>query len=430
MGKIRGVRLGSLLLAVMLLVACGRGQSVGQQSEPQQQTQAGSEERTGQNGGTASGELRLGVLTSFTGEFGPYGQSWLNATKMAVEEMRQAGWPLGREVQLYVEDDGTKPEIGIRGAQKLIGGNQVSAIIGPTSSIVLGILDYAKQNQVVVVSHAAGTTKLDELGGDYVYRTVASDSFEGRVAAQFIRDQNIQDAVMMYEINESTTSLAKVFEEDFAAAGGSVKKMIAFNPGQTSYQSEIREAMSENPSIIFLASGIDSGSKIIRGSYQQGYSGKWLLSGDMATSEMFSLVGPGILEGAWVETPGTTEDSPNYKRYADLYRQTYNEDPGPYSAPFYDAVVAVGLAMEASGDGSGPGINRAMREIANPPGVKVTTIAEGLAELRKGNDIDYDGVSGPVDFDDSGTVPASYQIQQARGDRWEQVHVYPADFWE
>jgi hypothetical protein len=58
--------------------------------------------------------------------------------------------------------------------------------------------------------------------------------------------------------------------------------------------------------------------------------------------------------------------------------------------------------------------------------VKVETFEEGAKALKAGKDIDYVGASGPVDFDDTGTVASSYTILQVDGDEWKQIEFYPA----
>ena len=71
-----------------------------------------------------------------------------------------------------------------------------------------------------------------------------------------------------------------------------------------------------------------------------------------------------------------------------------------YAAETYDAVLVIALAVEmAQDDGSAHaseivGITR--------EGEKCTTYADCLAIIQAGGDPDYDGVSGPLDFNGNG----------------------------
>jgi branched-chain amino acid transport system substrate-binding protein len=55
-----------------------------------------------------------------------------------------------------------------------------------------------------------------------------------------------------------------------------------------------------------------------------------------------------------------------------------------------------------AGTTDGPAVGQAILEISRPPGEKVFSFADGVELLRQGTDIDYDGASGPIDFDDTG----------------------------
>jgi hypothetical protein len=65
--------------------------------------------------------------------------------------------------------------------------------------------------------------------------------------------------------------------------------------------------------------------------------------------------------------------------------------------------------------------------VANPPGKKVTSLAQGLKALKDGEDINYEGASGPVDLDETGTASSPYSVQQVKNGKWTQVEFYGAD---
>ena len=80
-----------------------------------------------------------------------------------------------------------------------------------------------------------------------------------------------------------------------------------------------------------------------------------------------------------------------------------------YAAESYDAAIVIALAVVAAGtDGSAHaeeivGITR--------DGEKCTTFADCLAILEAGGDVDYDGVSGPLDFNGNGEpLQGSYAV--------------------
>ena len=73
-----------------------------------------------------------------------------------------------------------------------------------------------------------------------------------------------------------------------------------------------------------------------------------------------------------------------------------------YGPESYDATVVVALAATAAKNDDGKAIGQKMGEVTTG-GEKCTTYKDCAAALKAGKDIDYDGVSGPVDLNDTGS---------------------------
>lgn len=76
----------------------------------------------------------------------------------------------------------------------------------------------------------------------------------------------------------------------------------------------------------------------------------------------------------------------------------------------YDAMIILALAMESAKKADGESIAENIRKVANPPGTKVYSYAEGVKLLREGKKIDYEGLAGPQNFDEYGNVVTSLGI--------------------
>ena len=55
-----------------------------------------------------------------------------------------------------------------------------------------------------------------------------------------------------------------------------------------------------------------------------------------------------------------------------------------------------------------------LREVANPPGTPVSSFAEGKELLKAGQKINYEGASGPLDFDEHGDVRPLFKLSVIR----------------
>ena len=63
-------------------------------------------------------------------------------------------------------------------------------------------------------------------------------------------------------------------------------------------------------------------------------------------------------------------------------------------------------SISSAGNTDRTAIRNALREVANPPGEKILPgeWAKAKKLIAAGTDIDYEGVSGPQDFDNNGDV--------------------------
>lgn len=413
-----------LVLSMLLLPGCG-------QTPASTQTSGGGSSSNSSSSSSSGGEIPIGILTSYTGEMGAFGVPVYNAAKLAFDEVNAEGGIDGKKIKLYTEDDQSTVEGGIRGARKLISANGVIAMHGMVSDVLLATWDFAKQNKVMVTSPYAGTTKLDTTGGDFEYRTVPSDSLDGRVAAHVLWDKGYRNVAIMYETAESRTSIANAFSEQFRMLGGNITIMAPFQSRQSSYLAELKKVSETNPDAVWLGAGQETAPTILKQSKQRGYKWQWMVSSDIAVPEIFNLVGADIMNGILTEIPAGDSQSDDYKRFAASYKAAFGKDPGGnFEANSYDAAMIMALSMIAGGKADGPTINENYKKIASPPGVKVHTLKDALAELKKGNDIDYEGPSGDVNFDQYGTTSGSFNALIANNGKWEQFKFYPASTFQ
>ena len=124
-------------------------------------------------------EVTVGVLVPLTGELGEFGEIVANAVELGVAEVNAAGGTSCGTLRTVVADTGGNPEVGIREATRMIESEGAVAVLGPTSGVMVALVDMAKRTETVVISPYAGTITLNELGGDFVYRTVSSDLGDG-----------------------------------------------------------------------------------------------------------------------------------------------------------------------------------------------------------------------------------------------------------
>ncbi len=379
-------------------------------------------------GGGGDG-VTIGVLVPLTGEAGAFGQIVADTAQLAVDEINATGLNPCGQMNLVIADTQTNPEQGIREGNRLMDSVGVVAIVGPTSETMVALVDSAITNEVVLFSPYAGSISLNALGGNFVYRTVASDLDDGKAAGLWLVDRGYKRVAVLTQNEESTISIGTAAADAARAAGVEVVADASFAPGQTSYQAELSSVLGENPDGIFLAGGQQSGVTILKEATALGYEGEWLLAADMAVPEVIDGVGADLMEGiAFAELASADTDLPTYKAFAALHQEKLGAEAGPFSANSWDMMNLIALAMTASDGCSGSAINDALRGVSSG-GTVVSTYEEGAKALADGTDIDYNGASGPVDIDDTGSVTGSYAIVGVKNGEWTGVEFYSADIF-
>jgi branched-chain amino acid transport system substrate-binding protein len=354
-------------------------------------------------------EIRIGAIVDLSGPLSQFGPDWLKAGEMAAKEINSLGGLFDQQIKLYVEDGKTDVEEGVKAAKKLIPINKVIAIYGPTSDIVVGIMDFCADNKVPVISGVSGSSRLDKIGGKYQYRTCPSDSYEGVADAAFAYDElGLKNVSLITADEEGTLSVSGAFKETYEKLGGKILKDVLISPGQATYMSSIQLAFEPKPEGLLLSANMDVAATVIKEWLRAGYGGKIMCGSDIGPGKFVDLVGKKNVEGVYYTTIASDPNTVSYKSFDMKWKALTGSEPG-YGVPnCYDAMVLYGLAIQAAGKATGEGIAENMRKVANPPGIKVYSFAEGKEQLLLGNDIDYEGASGPCDFDEYGNVAGGF----------------------
>ena len=373
------------------------------------------------------GEITIGVLVPLTGELGEFGKIVADAIEFGVEEINAAGGTRCGTIRTVVADTGGDAETGIREATNMIESEGAVAVMGPTSGVMVALVDLAHREEVVIMSPYAGTINLNELGGNFVYRTVSSDLGDGAASGLWLSSRGYESVSFLIQNEESTISPAEVARAEVLEAGIAITDFIVYNPGQPSYQAELTTVLANNPDAIFLAGGQESGVTVIKEAVAGGFEGEWLFTADLAVPEIFDAVGAELInDKAFVEFADADPSLPEFISF----EERYDKAGDPFAPNSFDMITLVALSLEAADSCDGAGINSTIRGVAHSDGTKVSTFAEGRDILAAGGTINYEGASGPLVFDESGTVSGAYTIQQAINGEWVNVEFYPASTFD
>lgn len=361
-------------------------------------------------GGGDVGELKVGVLVPLTGGLGPFGGPGAQAAELAAAQINAASEESGLSITLVQEDTQSEATAAQEAATKLIESDGVSALAGPWGTDeVTGVAENVSvPSGIPLVSPSATQPAITELDDDgLVFRTPPNDAIQGRVIAQLIGRELRADATLNtgHRNDSYGTALVEEFTNAWEEGGGTVAKNVPYNPLAASVASEAQQLASGNPDGWMIIDYADDWSKMGPALVR---TGNWdpalTFTGDgLKSSSLPQRIGRPATEGIRATAP-TSADAPAGPAFDALWNAEVGEPRQTYDAQNFDAVILIALAAAAGGSSDPAAIAENVQAVSGPPGDKYTfeTLGDALAAAAAGEDIDYEGASGPIDFDDAG----------------------------
>ncbi|GAB4228705.1 MAG: ABC transporter substrate-binding protein [Elainellaceae cyanobacterium] len=412
---------GGAIALLLFTAACGSG------TDTTAESPASPDATDTTTASTSGGEgaLKLGTLLPITGDLAQYGTTMQDSTSLLIETVNACDGALGSPVQLISEDDQTDPAAGASGMTKLAEVDQVAGVVGAAGSAVSSAaVDIAVRNQVVQISPSSTSPEFTDRAekgefDGFWFRTAPPDTFQGDALAQLAQDQGLENVAVFAINNDYGNGLVQAFTEAFKAQGGTVtneSNPTLYAENATTFDSELSAAFSSNPDAVLLVAYPETGSLILKSAYEQGLldgDTKILLTDGMKTDELAELVGQGpdgnyIVSGVIGTAPSA--GGPGIEAFTELYQEKFNRAPNVYDPNSWDAAAVMVLAAEAAKGTTGAALKDQIREVANAPGQEVTDVCEALALVREGEDVNYQGASGNVDFNEQGDVVGAYDV--------------------
>jgi len=400
--------LGGLALigaSALVLAGCSGGGTGGEPSES-----AGPAEEL---------SLKIGTALPQTGNLAFLGPPEEAGVAYAASQINAATADTGLDLDVVYGDSGDTDNKAYETEVPRLLGEDVSAILGAASSSTsLQFIDQVTGAGVIQFSPANTSdafTTYDDNG--LYFRTAPSDVLQGEVLGNLIAEDGHQTLGMIVLNDSYGTGLAKYVTEAFEAAGGEVVAAPTYNTGDTSFDAQISEVLAADPDAIALIT-FEEVKTILPSLFGQ-YPAEDLYFVDGNLANFGDQFPAGSLTGAKGTFPGLSLDT--ITDFTDAL-QTFNTDEGnepltefTYAAESFDATILLALASLAAGSTDSAAIAEKLIEVSggSGDGEKCTTYAECAEIIIGGGTADYDGISGPITFDEVGDpTEASIGIYQ------------------
>ncbi|OAH13464.1 ABC transporter substrate-binding protein [Streptomyces jeddahensis] len=351
------------------------------------------------------GELKFGYVLPETGQLAFLGPPQIESVKFAIRTINDAGGVLGRPVPAVVSGDEAGQEaVAAQSADRVLASG-VDAVIGAAASgMSLAFIDRVTGAGVVQCSGSnTAPTFTDYDDGGYYFRTAPSDALQGPVLAKTVLEDGHDRVALLARADDYGRGLLESTRKALEAGGATVPVAETYDPKATNFDQAVQRVRNTGPDAVVVIS-FEEGAQILQGLIEAGLGpdrvGVYGADG-LRSEELPSLVAPrdparlAGMKGTAPASAANEEYVRQLKRFAPELKELQ------FAPQVFDCVTTIALAAEKAGTDD-PGVFAKEIVGITRDGDKCTTFAACKALIQAGRDVDYDGVSGPLDFTDAG----------------------------
>lgn len=368
--------------------------------------------------------ITIGLDLELTGEAGAYGQAGAKSVEMALRDFNEAGGANGCTIVTDTRDSQTQGSVAVDQATQLVNVKKVPLIIGGIiSPMSLAILtSVTGPAGIPQISPASSSPTLTALGRDgktngVFFRTITSDALQGTAAAKYALDKGLKKIAIVHVNNDFGVNLEKEFETAYKKLGGTITSVTAYNEKQSSYASEATAAMKDSPEALYLISYPVDGATIARAWISGGGPARFLLNDGMNSEDFIKAVGAQYLNEAYGTSSGTAETASTKYFYSNYEAFSGGIKPdAPAADRSYDAGAIAALAIAIAGKPDPAAIKAAIPKVVAADGTPIHAgkdeFVKALGLIKDGKPIRYEGVIGPISFDQYGDITGPFRLWQ------------------
>lgn len=378
---------------------------------------------SGGAGSKSGGTIDVGVIGPMTGSVAEIGNLMSGACYAAVLDVNKAGGPLGTKLNCDLIDDTGDPADAVPNVTKALATtSNIDMAVGLESNTAATTIPIVNNAKIPMMS-TNGLVSYDKTKDTYFWRMTPSDDQNGAAFVAWAKQKGYKRYAVVFQNNIGAQGNDPGVVAAVKKIGGTMTTNITIPGDASSYSSVVARVLAGKPQALILA-GDPQTSATFLSEYRQLSGGKVppvVTSTDSITPSYFSTI------KKVMGTSYMTKDmyfigsyvSPTSAAYSVYKKAVYGasqiKDPATILgvgviASIYDGINLMALAMQEAHSTSGPKYNADIEKIADgsPGAVVVDDYAAGLAALKAGKQIHYEGVDGAVTFNSFHNSPGNF----------------------
>ena len=329
--------------------------------------------------------VRIGHAGPLTGPAAAFGKDGENGARLAIEDANAKGIKIGGDTvkfELVSEDDQADPRTATTVAQRLTDSGVKGVVGHVTSGASIPASRIYEQAGIPVITPSSTSPKLTQQGYKMTFRVIANDLQQGNALGKYAVDQ--LKAKKIAVIDDRTAygqGLADAFANSVKVSGGQIAGREFTNDKATDFMAILTKIKATNPDAVFYGGMDAQAAPLARQMKQLGMTAKLLTGDGGCTGEMIKMAGDALSATTFCTQAGIPLDKmPGGAAFRTQFKQRFGNDIHVYAPYAYDAMMSVIEAMKTANSVEPAKYQPALRSLA------------------------YQGVTGPVAFDDKGDI--------------------------
>ena len=298
--------------------------------------------------------VKIGFVTTLTTPAGVIGEDMKNSVMLALDHI---GNKMGNlDVELIMEDDGFKPDIGKQKTDKLVKQDDVDFVAGYIwSHVLLASMNSVTGSDKFLISSNAGPS---QIAGKRCHPNFFSTSWQNdqtpMALGEYLNQEGVKSIYIMAPNYAAGKDMAAGVESVFKGEikGKDLTKWGA--DAQLDFSAELAKAKASGAEALYVFYPGKAGGAFIKQYQQAGLQGKLPLYtaftvDSIALPKLQAGKLDGVLGSKMTQQWSPDMDNAANKRFVSDYLKQHGRYPSFYGAQSYDAIMLIKSAVEATG---------------------------------------------------------------------------------
>ncbi|MDR3562266.1 MAG: ABC transporter substrate-binding protein [Negativicutes bacterium] len=316
--------------------------------------------------------IKIGVVTSLTGERALTGQYTKNGVLLAIEDINGAGGINGRKLEAVFEDDNGN-DAGAVNAYNKLSGSGVSVILGPIySNMDLAISPSIKKAEIPTLVMGS-SNDLAKQKNPWMFQARTADAISATAIAKYAAGQlKLKKIAILHETDNFASGAAAVAKKALEDMGQPPVLVESYNGGDKDFTPVLAKIKASGAEGVLAWSQQVEAGLIMKQMKSLDLNVALIGSNSYITKIAIDLAKENAENVYSVADYVTTTPVPKGQDFAKRYKAKYNIDSEFNSAMNYDAISLAAEALKKAGSTDKNAIRQAMAAIKDFVGVSTT----------------------------------------------------------